>query len=46
MKRQFTQANLMEGGADRDGGGGSFLEDWQILQARHVAELTLLQSGA
>ena len=32
--------NLMEGGADRDGGGGSFLEDWQILQARHVAELT------
>lgn len=34
--------NLMEGGADRDGGGGTFLEDWQILQARHVAERTLL----
>eukprot|EP00977_Amphora_coffeiformis_P006071 scaffold1314_cov158-Amphora_coffeaeformis.AAC.3 len=34
--------NLMEGGADRHGGGGTFLEDWGILQARHVAEQTLL----
>ena len=35
--------NLMEGGADSAGGGETYLEDWQILLSRHVAEQTLLK---
>jgi hypothetical protein len=33
--------NLMTGGADRQGGGGTRLEEWQILVARHSAETFL-----
>jgi hypothetical protein len=33
-----TRKNLMEGGVDRKGGGGNFLEQWQICLARSTAE--------
>jgi hypothetical protein len=29
--------NLMSGGSDRRGGGGEYLEDWQIITARKTA---------
>ena len=32
------QPNVMEGGADCNGGGGEHLEDWQICMARAAAE--------
>jgi phytoene dehydrogenase-like protein len=35
--------NLMTGGVDHKGGGGSMLETWQILVARQAAE-TFLKS--
>merc|ERR1719162_491482 len=31
------QRNLMEGGSDRNGGGGSYLEQWQCSIARESA---------
>ena len=27
----------MQGGSDKKGGGGNFLDDWQILRARGIA---------
>jgi len=37
--------NLMAGGIDFRGGGGSFLEEWQICQARDSAEDFLRQNS-
>jgi len=39
--RTKHKPNLMSGGADVRGGGGFFLEDWQISAARESAELFL-----
>ena len=38
---QATQDNLMSGGVDARGGGGTHLEDWQISVARQSAEMVL-----
>jgi len=38
---QATANNLMSGGVDATGGGGSRLEDWQISAARQSAETVL-----
>ena len=42
-KIQSGHHNLMEGGADKRGGGGYFLEDWQICLARASANQFLLE---
>lgn len=38
---QASQDNLMSGGVDARGGGGTLLEDWQISVARESAEMVL-----
>lgn len=35
-----TKKNLMTGGSDRRGGGGDYLEDWQIIVTRENAKLS------
>lgn len=36
-EREHDHPNLMSGGSDRKGGGGYFLEDWQVSVARESA---------
>jgi len=36
-EREHEHPNLMSGGSDRNGGGGYFLEDWQVSVARESA---------
>ena len=40
----MNRKNLMSGGVDKYGGGGSFLEQWQICQARNSAERFLTRN--
>lgn len=39
------RVNLMEGGKDRHGGGGDFLEVWQKSLVREEAERFLVRGG-